>query len=113
MDRIEGTLFRSQSPGHGSSGGAAFAERPLLLVTNDDGYDAPGIAALIAAVEPLGRVVVVAPDREQSGSAHALTLEIPLRVYEVDRDRYRVTGTPTEVSRCRASHTGRFLKQYV
>jgi 5'-nucleotidase len=96
MDRIDGTLFRSQSPGSGSSGGPASARRPLILVTNDDGYDAPGIAALTEAVMPLGRVIVVAPDREQSGAAHALTLEIPLRVIEVDRDRYRVTGTPTD-----------------
>jgi 5'-nucleotidase len=69
---------------------------PLILVTNDDGYDAPGLAALVEAVQPLGRVVVVAPDREQSGAAHALTLVRPLRAYEVARDRYRVDGTPTD-----------------
>jgi 5'-nucleotidase len=72
------------------------ADKPLILVTNDDGYDAPGIAALVKAVEPLGRVLVVAPDREQSGAGHALTLDRPLRVYRVAEGRYRVTGTPTD-----------------
>jgi 5'-nucleotidase len=69
---------------------------PLILVTNDDGYDAPGLGALVEAVEPLGRVLVVAPDREQSGAGHALTLDRPLRVYRVEENRYRVTGTPTD-----------------
>jgi 5'-nucleotidase len=65
-------------------------------VTNDDGYDAPGVGALRDAVEPLGRVVVVAPDREQSASSHSLTLDRPLRVVGVRPDRYRVDGTPTD-----------------
>jgi 5'/3'-nucleotidase len=71
-------------------------EAPLILVTNDDGYDAPGLAALVEAVLPVGEVVVVAPDREQSGSAHALTLVRPLRAYKVADNRYRVDGTPTD-----------------
>ncbi len=70
--------------------------KPLILVTNDDGYDAPGLRALVEAVEPLGRVLVVAPEREQSGAGHALTLDRPLRVFRVEEDRYRVTGTPTD-----------------
>jgi 5'-nucleotidase len=72
------------------------SDNPLILVTNDDGYDAPGIAALVEAVQPLGRVLVVAPDREQSGAGHALTLDRPLRVYRVEEGRYRITGTPTD-----------------
>lgn len=68
----------------------------FILVTNDDGYDAPGLTALVEAVAPLGRVVVVAPDREKSGSSHALTLVRPLRAVRVDEDRYRVDGTPTD-----------------
>ena len=43
-----------------------------------------------------GDVVVVAPDREQSGSSHALTLDLPLRVWEVEPGRHRLTGTPTD-----------------
>jgi len=68
----------------------------FILVTNDDGYDAPGLTALVEAVSPLGRVVVVAPDREKSGSSHALTLVRPLRAVRVGEDRYRVDGTPTD-----------------
>ncbi len=67
-----------------------------ILLTNDDGFHAPGLAALVAALEPLGRLVVVAPTLEQSGAAHALTLERPLRVERVTTDRYRVDGTPTD-----------------
>ncbi len=74
----------------------AKSDSPCILLTNDDGYDAPGLAALIDALEPLGRVVVVAPDREQSGSAHALTLERPLRVRTTGSGRYPVDGTPTD-----------------
>ena len=68
----------------------------FILVTNDDGYDAPGLTALVEAVAPLGHVVVVAPDREKSGSSHALTLVRPLRAVRVAEDRYRVDGTPTD-----------------
>jgi 5'-nucleotidase len=68
----------------------------LILVTNDDGYDSPGLAALIDAVEPLGEVIVAAPDREQSGAAHALTLDRPLRVFPAAPARFRVSGTPTD-----------------
>ena len=69
---------------------------PHILITNDDGFDAPGIAALAAAVESIGRVSVVAPDREQSASSHALTLSRPLRATEVAPGRFRVDGTPTD-----------------
>ena len=69
---------------------------PLVLVTNDDGFDAPGLHALVQALGFFGRIVVVAPDREQSASAHALTLRIPLRVYQAGTDRWRVEGTPTD-----------------
>ncbi len=69
---------------------------PLILVTNDDGYDAPGLAELVRAVEGLGALVVVAPDREQSATAHSLTVARPLRVWETSPGRYRVDGTPTD-----------------
>jgi 5'-nucleotidase len=72
------------------------AAETCILVTNDDGYDAPGLLALAAALEPVGRVIVVAPDRERSGAGHALTLGRPLRVRETGAGRYRVDGTPTD-----------------
>ena len=71
-------------------------DRPCLLVANDDGFDAPGLLALVAAVAHLGRVVVVAPDRERSGAGHALTLGRPLRVRRRAEDRFEVDGTPTD-----------------
>ena len=70
--------------------------RPLILVTNDDGIDAPGIAALAAAAASLGEVWVVAPATEQSAMSHALTLHEPLRLQERGDRRFAVTGTPTD-----------------
>ena len=49
------------------------APRPLILVTNDDGVHAAGIIALAEALQPLGEVVVVAPDRNNSGASHKIT----------------------------------------
>ncbi len=67
-----------------------------LLLTNDDGIDSPGIAALAAAVAELGEVTVVAPDREQSAASHAITLSRPLRVQTLGERRFAVDGTPTD-----------------
>ena len=72
------------------------SRRALILATNDDGVDAPGLAALAAAMDALGEVVVVAPDRERSGASHALTLSRPLRVRERGAGRFAVDGTPTD-----------------
>jgi 5'-nucleotidase len=67
-----------------------------LLVSNDDGVDAPGIAALAAALAELGQVTVVAPDRDRSGASNSLTLDQPIRVLPLGDGRYRVAGTPTD-----------------
>jgi 5'-nucleotidase len=67
-----------------------------LLVTNDDGILAHGIECLIAAAEPLGEVTVVAPDREQSATSHALTIHHPLRPVSRGDRRWQVDGTPTD-----------------
>ena len=69
---------------------------PVILVTNDDGIHAAGLAALAEALEPLGEVYVVAPDREQSAVGHALTLHRPLRVDRVAERRFSVNGTPSD-----------------
>src|SRR5512143_925788 len=53
-----------------------------VLLSNDDGYDAPGIHALVDALRPAGRVVVAAPTREQSGKGHGLALREPILVDE-------------------------------
>jgi 5'-nucleotidase len=68
----------------------------LFLVTNDDGYLAPGIRAMASALEGLGDVVVVAPDREQSATSHSLTLHHPLRLRETEPNWHHVDGTPTD-----------------
>ncbi|HPR64242.1 MAG TPA: 5'/3'-nucleotidase SurE [Thermoanaerobaculia bacterium] len=68
----------------------------IILVTNDDGVFAEGIRHLAEALAPLGDIWIVAPDRERSAASHALTLDSPLRIQEVDQHRYAVNGTPTD-----------------
>lgn len=67
-----------------------------ILVTNDDGVMAPGIALLAEACATVGTVTVVAPDREQSGMSHALTLHRPLRPVRRSDGAFQVDGTPTD-----------------
>jgi 5'-nucleotidase len=68
-----------------------------ILVTNDDGIHAPGLAVAEAIARALSDDVwVVAPESEQSGASHSLTLSSPLRLREVGGRRYAVTGTPTD-----------------
>jgi 5'-nucleotidase len=69
---------------------------PIILVSNDDGVHSDGLQALTREVAAHGRVVVVAPDREQSAVSHSLTLHRPLRIDQVGPDRYTVDGTPTD-----------------
>jgi 5'-nucleotidase len=67
-----------------------------ILISNDDGFDARGIQVLERALKPLGDLFVVAPDTEQSASAHSLTVRRPIRLKQVDDRHYRVGGTPTD-----------------
>lgn len=69
---------------------------PLILVTNDDGVRAPGLAILAQALQGVGRTVIVAPDRDNSAASHSLTMTRPLRVKEQGGNRYSVDGTPTD-----------------
>ena len=73
---------------------------PTILVVNDDGITAPGIKALMEAMQELGRVVVVAPDSPQSGMGHAITVGKPLRFDRVDIyegiEMYSCSGTPVD-----------------
>ncbi|HUK66626.1 MAG TPA: 5'/3'-nucleotidase SurE [Anaeromyxobacteraceae bacterium] len=66
-----------------------------ILLSNDDGVHAPGLAALSAAF-PGDEVWVVAPDREQSASSHSISLQRPLRITELGPRRFAVDGTPTD-----------------
>ncbi|MEN9528092.1 MAG: hypothetical protein RLY56_2043 [Pseudomonadota bacterium] len=67
-----------------------------ILVSNDDGYRAPGIVALRQALTGLAELTVVAPERNHSGASNALTLESPLRVTNYEPEAYFVSGTPTD-----------------
>jgi len=69
---------------------------PTILVTNDDGLGVPGLTVLARALSGVGRVVIVAPDRDQSAVSHALTLKQPLRVRRHAENIYSVDGTPTD-----------------
>jgi 5'-nucleotidase len=73
---------------------------PVILITNDDGLMAPGIRHLIEAVKDLGRIVVVAPDKPQSGMGHAITIGFPLRLYKTHLmdgvESWSCSGTPVD-----------------
>lgn len=73
---------------------------PVILVTNDDGIMAPGIRNLVESVKDLGKVVVVAPDKPQSGMGHAITIGLPLRLHPVtvfeDVEAWQCSGTPVD-----------------
>ena len=67
-----------------------------ILISNDDGVMAPGIAALEQALSTIADISVMAPDRNRSGASNSLTLSRPLRVRSLDNGRYSVEGTPTD-----------------
>jgi len=78
-------------------------QKPLILVTNDDGITAPGLRALIDCMKEIGEVVVVAPDSPQSGKGHAITVDSTLFAKEVVIDpknggdlEYSCSGTPAD-----------------
>jgi 5'-nucleotidase len=76
------------------------SEKPLIFVTNDDGITSGGIRTLIDIMRHLGNVVVVAPDKPQSGTAHAITINVPLRLkaitIEPGYQEYSCNGTPAD-----------------
>jgi 5'-nucleotidase len=67
-----------------------------ILLSNDDGWRADGLRALEAALDGLGRLTLVAPDRNRSAASNSLTIETPVRVVERDGHRYAINGTPTD-----------------
>lgn len=75
--------------------------RPLILISNDDGITAPGILATVEVMKKLGNVVVVAPDNPQSGMGHAITINKPLRLVKNNQfgpevESYHCSGTPAD-----------------
>jgi 5'-nucleotidase len=67
-----------------------------ILVSNDDGYQAPGIICLVETLQKFAQVTVIAPDRNRSGASNSLTLNHPLRVKRADNGFIYVDGTPTD-----------------
>ncbi|WP_303783875.1 5'/3'-nucleotidase SurE [Azovibrio restrictus] len=67
-----------------------------ILLSNDDGYFAPGIAALAEALQGLGEIIVVAPERDRSGASNSLTLDRPLSLRQAPNGFHFVNGTPTD-----------------
>ena len=84
------------------------AERPLILVCNDDGIDAQGIAALTSMLLPLGDIAVVAPDGPRSGAACSMTVTAPVRLRLLERapglTRHSCSGTPTDCVKLALEH---------
>jgi len=67
-----------------------------ILITNDDGINAPGIKALEQSLAAVGEVTVIAPDREMSATSQSISLHTPLRVHRLDDHHYGIGGTPTD-----------------
>jgi 5'-nucleotidase len=85
----------------GITQGKRIMSKPLILIVNDDGYEAKGLYALVEAAKEFGEVVVVTPDGPRSGYAHGITMNVPLRLkqYKTDADGvdyYRTNGTPVD-----------------
>ncbi|MCB9599476.1 MAG: 5'/3'-nucleotidase SurE [Sandaracinus sp.] len=70
--------------------------RPLVLLCNDDGYDAAGLVALRMALQTFADVITVAPHSEQSAQSHAISLHRPLRHYRIADDVHAIDGTPVD-----------------
>ncbi|MGV6845544.1 MAG: 5'/3'-nucleotidase SurE [Lutibacter sp.] len=76
-------------------------EKPLILITNDDGITAPGLRTLVEVMNEIGEVVVIAPDSPQSGMGHAVTINETLYINEIKIDKgpqkeYKSSGTPVD-----------------
>jgi len=69
---------------------------PQILITNDDGIEAPALLDLESAVSQLGKVIIVAPDQERSAASHGITIGQPVVYQAVASNRYSVRGTPAD-----------------
>ena len=99
VKRVNGGAAKPVAAGGRTKGGKKRV--PVILVTNDDGISAPGIRNLVEAVKGLGKVVVVAPDKPQSGMGHAITIGNPLRLTPMHHlfegvEAWQCSGTPVD-----------------
>jgi 5'-nucleotidase len=103
LSRSGGRGFDSPQPSRDCALVAFGSSRPLIVLTNDDGVSSPGLAALKAALDPLGDVHIVAPDQNRSGAARSITMHAPLWVEEVELPdgsiAYSTDGTPVDCVR--------------
>ena len=67
-----------------------------ILVSNDDGYRAPGLSAMVEAVSDFGEVTVIAPNQDRSGASNSLTRSVPIRVEQIENGYFVCSGTPTD-----------------
>ena len=100
MAKAKKTASTKKRTHRASTNGEGSTEEPIILVTNDDGITAPGIHNLVEAVKDLGKIVVVAPDKPQSGMGHAITIGTPLRMHKVNAfgnvEAWQCSGTPVD-----------------
>jgi len=80
----------------------------LILVTNDDGINAPGLQLVYKKSQSLGKAVIIAPEHDNSAASHSLTMNRPLRVREIEENIYTINGTPTD---CVTIGIGKILPQ--
>jgi 5'/3'-nucleotidase len=95
FERTRGSFMSSRLPPCAGTS-ALNMPKKRILITNDDGIQAPGIKALEQALLHLGEVMVVAPDGERSASSQAISLHVPLRVHRHDGRHFAVSGTPAD-----------------
>jgi 5'-nucleotidase len=86
--------------------------RPLVLLSNDDGYSSRGLRALFEALATWADVVAVAPESEQSATSHSLSLHRPLRAREVETHIFAIDGTPADCVYAALHADGRFLPRW-
>ena len=67
-----------------------------ILLSNDDGYRAPGLSAMVEAVSDFGEVTVISPNQDRSGASSSLTLTVPVRVEQIENGYFVCSGTPTD-----------------
>lgn len=70
--------------------------QPKILLTNDDGIDAPALKVVESAVKKLGEIYIVAPSQNRSAASHSFTLREPIKICEINKNWYSVEGTPTD-----------------
>src|SRR5213595_1541262 len=91
------TKHKQKSPGKAK---VSKKEQAIILITNDDGITAPGLHNLVEAVKDLGKIIVVAPDKPQSGMGHAITIGQPLRLHKINVmdnvETWSCSGTPVD-----------------